>query len=142
MPTIPITEYRNARVLTEDGSRIDVEINHPEYGWIEYTLDVDDTDMTIDNSALMTLIGSDKQAYVPPTPEEAAAEKAFIIRRDRDFRLTQLDIVLSNPLRWDAMSAEEKAPWITYRQALLDVPQQSTFPDSVTWPASPDGLFS
>ena len=142
MPTIPITEYRNARVLTEDGSRIDVEINHPEYGWIEYTLDVEDTDNTIDNSALMTLIGSDKQAYVAPTPEEEAAEKAFIIRRDRDFRLAQLDIVLSNPLRWDAMSAEEKAPWITYRQALLDVPQQSTFPDSVTWPASPDGLFS
>ena len=48
--SIPITEYRNAKVLTADGSRLDVEINHPEAGWIPYTLDVADTDMTIDNS--------------------------------------------------------------------------------------------
>ena len=54
--SIPITEYRNARVLTEDGSRIDVEINHPDYGWIEYTLDAHDTDMTIDNSAQLLLL--------------------------------------------------------------------------------------
>ena len=140
--SIPITEYRNAKVLTEDGGRIDVEINHPDYGWIEYTLDVEDTDMTIDNSALMTLIGDDKEPYVAPTAEAVAAEKAFIIRQERDFRLAQLDIILSNPLRWDAMSDEQKAPWIAYRTALLDVPQQSSFPDSVTWPASPDGMFS
>tara|TARA_B100000424_G_scaffold166817_1_gene128203 strand:+ start:1390 stop:1812 length:423 start_codon:yes stop_codon:yes gene_type:complete len=139
--SIPITEYRNAKVLTADGSRLDVEINHPEAGWIPYTLDVADTDMTIDNSALLTLIGDDKEAYVAPTPEEAAATLSAEVRADRDFRLSQLDIVLSNPLRWAAMSDEEKAPWITYRQALLDVPQQSGFPNSVTWPSSPDGMF-
>ena len=95
--SIPITEYRNAKVLTADGSRLDVEINHPEAGWIPYTLDVADTDMTIDNSALLTLIGDDKEAYVAPTPEEAAATLSAEVRADRDFRLSQLDIVLSNP---------------------------------------------
>jgi len=139
--TIPITEYRNAKVLTADGSRVDVEINHPEAGWIPYTLDIDDTDMTIDNSALLTLIGDDKEAYVAPTPAEAEAAAAADVRADRDFRLSQLDIVLSNPLRWAAMSDSEKAPWITYRQALLDVPAQSGFPNTVTWPSSPDGMF-
>jgi hypothetical protein len=27
--------------------------------------------------------------------------------------------------------------WKTYRQALRDVPQQSEFPNSVTWPTEP-----
>lgn len=33
--------------------------------------------------------------------------------------------------------AETKAKWTTYRQALRDVPQQSTFPNSVVWPTPP-----
>jgi hypothetical protein len=31
-----------------------------------------------------------------------------------------------------------KAAWKTYRQQLRDVPQQSGFPETITWPTSPD----
>ena len=126
--------------MTADGTIITVEINTPNDGWVPYTLDTSDTDMTIDNSALLTLIGDDKEAYVAPTPEEAAATLAAQVRNDRNIRLSEVDLVLSNPLRWAAMSDEEKAPWVTYRQALLDVPQQSGFPNSVTWPSPPEGF--
>ena len=135
--SIPITEYRNAKVINADGSRVDVEINHPEYGWIPYTLDTSDTDMTIDNSALLTLIGSDKEAYVAPPAEEVAAEKARQDRELRDFYLSEMDQILSNPLRWAAMSTEQQNAWTTYRQALLDVPEQSGFPDNINWPTKP-----
>ena len=135
--SIPITEYRNAKVINEDGSRIDVEINHPEHGWIPYTLDTSDTDMTIDNNALMTLIGADKQAYVPPTAEEVRAELELAVRSERDFYLEEMDAIVANPLRWAAMPTEQQTEWATYRQALLDVPQQETFPESVTWPTKP-----
>jgi hypothetical protein len=135
--SIPITEYRNAKVINEDGSRIDVEINHPEHGWIPYTLDTSDTDMTIDNNALMTLIGADKQAYVAPTAEEVRAELEREIRAERDFYLEEMDLIVANPLRWAAMTTEQQNAWATYRQALLDVPQQETFPESVTWPTKP-----
>ena len=138
--SVPITEYRNAKVMNADGTIITVEINTPDHGWVPYTLDTSDTDMTIDNSALLTLIGDDKEAYVAPTPEEAAATLAAQVRNDRNIRLSEVDLVLSNPLRWAAMSDEEKAPWVTYRQALLDVPQQSGFPNSVTWPSPPEGF--
>mgnify|MGYP003116810547 FL=1 len=57
--SIPITEYRNATSLELDNSRIDVEINHPDFGWIPYTLDMTDTDMTVNNDDLLSLIGSD-----------------------------------------------------------------------------------
>jgi hypothetical protein len=30
-----------------------------------------------------------------------------------------------------------KEVWATYRQALRDVPQQATFPDTIDWPTSP-----
>ena len=135
--SVPITEYRNAKVINEDGTRVDVEINHPEYGWIPYTLDTSDTDMTIDNSALLTLIGSDKEAYVPLSDEELAAILAAEHRELRDFYLAEMDTILSNPLRWASMTSEQQNAWTTYRQALLDVPAQSGFPDSVTWPEKP-----
>ena len=31
----------------------------------------------------------------------------------------------------------DQAAWATYRQALRDIPQQPSFPYSVTWPTSP-----
>ena len=136
--SVPITEYRNAKVINADGTRVDVEINHPEYGWIPYTLDTTDTDNTIDNSALLTLIGSDKEAYVAPPAEEVEAEKARQDRELRDFYLAEMDTILSNPLRWASMTTEQQNAWTTYRQALLDVPEQSGFPDSITWPTKPD----
>jgi hypothetical protein len=139
--SISITEYRNAKVINEKGD-IDVEIKHPEYGWIPYTLDVDDTDMTIDNSALTTLIGADKTAYVAPTAEEILAKKSQIVRDNRNWLLGEADKVTYNPLRWAAMTSTEQSAWATYRQSLLDLPTQAGFPDTVTWPTRPDGKYT
>lgn len=35
------------------------------------------------------------------------------------------------------LSASAKAQWATYRQSLRDVPEQSGFPDDITWPTEP-----
>jgi hypothetical protein len=73
--------------------------------------------------------------YVAPviTKEMEAAS----VRGYRSELLMQLDAVISNPLRWAAMTAEKQAALSTYRQALLDVPQQSGFPDNINWPVAP-----
>jgi len=136
--TIPITEYRNAKVIEADGSRIDVEINHPEAGWIPYTLDITDTDMTIDNDALLELIGDDKEPFVGQTEEQIREELEANVRIQRNFLLAEMDQVISNQIRFDAMPTEKQNQWTTYRQALLDVPQQSGFPETVNWPDKPD----
>jgi len=101
--TIPITEYRNAKVIEADGSRIDVEINHPEAGWIPYTLDITDTDMTIDNDALLELIGDDKEPFVGQTEEQIREELEANVRIQRNFLLAEMDQVISNQIRFDAM---------------------------------------
>ena len=42
-----------------------------------------------------------------------------------------------NPMRWELLSDVEKQAWRDYRQALLDVPQQEGFPNTITWPEAP-----
>jgi len=136
--TVTITEVRNAASLQSDNLRMDVEINHSQHGWIPYTLDPADTDTTIDNDAVMALIGDDFAAYVPPTQAELDAAAAAQVRADRDYRLVEVDAIAGNALRWAALDADTQAAWSTYRQALLDVPQQSGFPHDITWPTKPE----
>jgi hypothetical protein len=73
--------------------------------------------------------------YVAPVI--TAEMKAESARFERNHQLSQIDMVISNPLRWASMTAEQQAAWTTYRQALLDIPQQAGFPDNITWPTSP-----
>lgn len=135
---ITITEVRNAASLQSDNLRMDVEINHPDYGWMPYTLNPSDTDMTINNDEVMALIGTDFSAYVAPTQAELDTETAANVRAKRDNILaTVVDPIVSNPLRWASLSSDKQAEWSNYRTDLLNVPQQSGFPNSVTWPTKP-----
>ena len=138
MPTVTITEVRNAQSLNAENTAFDVEINHPEHGWIPYTLNPDDTDMTVDNSVLLTLIGSDYVAYVAPTQAELDAELAASLRGQRDQKLVQeVDPIVTNPLRWAELTDAKQAEWTQYRTDLLNLPEQSGFPNTVTWPTKP-----
>ena len=135
---IKITQVRNAVSLQSDNLRMDVEINHPDYGWIPYTLDPADTDTTIDNDAIMALIGTDFAAYVAPTQAELDAATAAHVRMERDNILsTVVDPIVSNPLRWADMTSEKQAEWASYRTALLDITDQDGFPHDITWPTKP-----
>ena len=134
---ITITQVRNAVSLQADNLRMDVEINHPNFGWIPYTIDPADTDTTIDNDAVMSLIGDDFTAYAAPTQAELDAELSEQLRMERDGLLVEVDAFVGNPLRWATLSTEQQDAWAVYRQALLDVPQQAGFPNDVVWPVKP-----
>lgn len=137
--TVTITQVRNAKALNTDNTRFDVEINHLDHGWIPYTLDPSDTDNTIDNSALLALIGSNYASYVAPTQADLDAGTALQIRSDRDYKLlTEVDPLVSNPLRWAELTSDKKTEWSQYRTDLLNLPQQSGFPNTITWPVKPN----
>lgn len=136
--SIEITEARNGIYIDTNGS-IDCEINHPIFGWIPYTLRDDDPDATVDNDAVKAILGSNIAAYVPPTQAELDAQASAAIRAQRDYLLeTEVDPIVSNPLRWADMTAEQQASWAAYRTALLDITDQAGFPHNVTWPTKPD----
>ena len=135
---IEITEARNA-VYTDADGNIDCEINHPEYGWIPYTLRDDDPDTTINNQNLKIILGTNIAAYVAPTQDELDAEAARNVRSQRDFLLqAEVDPIAGNALRWNDLTDAQRAAWTQYRTDLLNVPQQSGFPDNVTWPTKPE----
>jgi len=135
---IEITEARNAVYIDADGN-IDCEINHPEFGWIPYTLRDDDTDTTINNEEIKSILGSNISAYVSPTQDELDAEAAMNVRGQRDYLLeTKVDPIAGNALRWNDLTDAQRAAWTQYRTDLLNVPQQSGFPNNVTWPTKPE----
>lgn len=136
--SITITQVRNAASLQADNLRMDVEINHPNYGWIPYTVDPADTDTSIDNNAVMALIGSNFTAYVAPTQAELDAEAAEQVRAERDRKLVEeVDPIVNNPLRWADLTAAKQAEWTQYRTDLLNITDQAGFPHNVTWPTKP-----
>ena len=138
MAQVTITEVRNAQSLNAENTRFYVEINHPEFGWIPYGLNPDDTDNTVDNSVLLGLIGTDFEAYVAPTQAELDAELAAGLRSERDQKLAEeVDPIVSNNLRWNELTDAKQAEWTQYRTDLLNVPQQSGFPHNITWPTKP-----
>ena len=139
MPQVTITEVRNAQSLNAENTAFDVDINHPEHSWIPYTLSPDDTDMTVDNSVLLELIGTDYAAYVAPTQEELDAKLAVSLRFERDQKLVEeVDPIVTNPLRWAELTDAKQAEWTQYRTDLLNLPAQAGFPNTVTWPTKPE----
>jgi hypothetical protein len=69
----------------------------------------------------------------PPTTEQLATNA----RGHRDSLLSEVDSIVGNPLRWASFSEAEQQSWADYRQALLDVPQQTGFPNTINWPSKP-----
>jgi hypothetical protein len=138
MPTVTITEVRNAQSLNAENTAFDVEINHPEHSWIPYTLSPDDTDNTVDNSVLLGLIGSDYAAYVAPTQAELDEALSASLRAQRDQKLVEeVDPIVTNPLRWGELTDAKQAEWTQYRTDLLNLPAQAGFPNNITWPTKP-----
>jgi hypothetical protein len=78
-------------------------------------------------------------AWVAPSDAVYDEWKATEVRAERDRLLsTKVDPLVSNTLRWADLSSDKQNEWTVYRQALLDVPQQSGFPSTVTWPTKPE----
>jgi hypothetical protein len=137
--TVEIKNVRNAQSLSADNLHMDVEIEHPIYGWIPYSITPHDTDTTIDNNLIISLIGNNFLTYVELAQEELDAETAAQVRSDREYKLfTEVDPLVSNFLRWADISSEKQTEWTQYRIDLLDVPQQSGFPNNIIWPNKPE----
>ena len=133
---VQITEVRNARSMNAENTHFDVEINHPDYGWIPYALTPWDTDNTINNTELLALIGSD---YVAFSQADEDARQAEFSRYQRDKRLeNEVDPIVTNPLRWADLTTEKQNEWSQYRTDLLNVPQQAGFPNTINWPTKPE----
>ena len=131
---VEITEFQNAKYINE--TWIDCDVNHPQHGWIPFTVNPDDTGSDVDIPKLYdTLVKSNPEPYIPPTQEELDERKAGEIRGWRDNILQyEVDPYVMNMMRWGELSDEMQEKVKTYRERLLEVPQQDGFPHDVKWP--------
>ena len=60
--------------------------------------------------------------------------QAKVEREQRDIYLVNADF---SQLEDTGFSASKKAEWVTYRQALRDIPTSSGWPHNITWPTKP-----
>lgn len=68
-------------------------------------------------------------------PAKVLADKWSEIRSERNLLLTESDWTQGND---SPLSAEVKAAWAKYRQALRDIPQQYADPDLIIRPEPPE----
>ena len=61
-----------------------------------------------------------------------------LARQTRNACLHYLDRV--NPIWYASLTTDQQQQLITYRQQLLDVPQQAGFPSTIVWPTKPHWL--
>jgi len=125
-----------------DQSAVDLTIEHPELGTIPFTASANDTEALGQSLYARAKSGEfgDIAPYdgpPPPDPQEVLAQE---VRAERNQKLAALDVIVSNPLRWAEFSEPQQVALAAYRQALLDVPQQSGFPDEIDWPEVPGFL--
>jgi hypothetical protein len=91
---------------------------------------------------VITDANTGEQTIRPYTDEEIAVvvqSRFTTMRAVRDHKLaSEVDPIVSNPLRWADLTAEKQAEWAAYRRALLDITAQSGFPHDIAWPTKPE----
>ena len=118
----PAPEVTDLQVAVQSGVKQDAKGN-----WVQ-DWDVRNKffDYTNDEGTVVTRAEQEAEYTAKKTADKAAA-----IRAERDKKLAETD--------WMGMSdVTMSEAWATYRQALRDVTEQDTFPESVTWPTKPE----
>jgi len=134
------TNVTNPIWSSAEHNAIDCEVTFDEIGTVPFTANPLDTSNPSSKQIFDECVEGkwgNIAEFVPyiPTTEELAAQ----VREQRDALLQELDSIVGNPLRWASFSTEQQTAWANYRQALLDVPQQAGFPNTITWPTKPEG---
>jgi hypothetical protein len=123
------------------GSDLDsVEFNLQGKSWLEG--DYSAADYYIDQAQAVAKLSKPGEFYQWNQEQKQwhfdAEYAASNARHQRQQCLSLVDQV--NPMWYASLSAEQQQQLCTYRQALLDVPQQADFPVQVNWPAKPTWL--
>lgn len=86
------------------------------------------------SSGRVIVADQDGSPYLADAPTPTTEQLADAARQTRDTLMAASDwtVLADSPL-----STAQKNSWKAYRQALRDVPSQTGFPDSITWPVKP-----
>lgn len=121
-----VNSARNPKWTDHGQTRIDLEVDFDELDeeYVLFTADPNDVlswGSDLYNRAVAGEFGV--VADFEPPADITGDEAVYELRLVRDEKLVkEVDPLVTNPLRWDALSAEKQQEWRDYRQALLDLP--------------------
>lgn len=121
-----INSARNPKYSRYDKTTIELEVDFDEldedYVWFNaHPDDIVSWGPELYNRAVAGEFGPVAEFEIPEDMTGEVAQQ--LLRDERDSLLTKdVDPIVTNPLRWDALSAEKQQEWRDYRQALLDLP--------------------
>ena len=126
------TNVTNPKWTSAEHTTIDCEVTFDEIGTVPFTATPNDTEEHGRDIYVKAIAGEFGviAEWTPPTTEQLASNA----RGQRDALLAELDSIVGNPLRWASFRSEQQTSWANYSQALLDVPQQAGFPNTINWP--------
>ena len=76
--------------------------------------------------------------WVEPDAQTSYDYYSNEVRQLRNYLLfAEVDAISNTPLKWQDLSEEKKAEWAQYRRDLLNITEQSGFPQNVIWPTKP-----
>jgi len=122
-----INDARNPRWADFKKTSIDLEVDFDELDEVYVPFNAHPNDIVswgpdLYNRALAGEFGEIAEWEIP---EDVTGEEAMEqLRFERNLLLTEeVDPLVTNPLRWAALTEEQQQAWSAYRQALLDLPQ-------------------
>jgi hypothetical protein len=125
-----INSARNPKWANYRKSSIDLEVDFneldEEYVWFNaHPNDIVSWGPELYNRALAGEFGPVAEFEVPA--DIVGTDALILLREVRDGLLaSEVDPIVSNPLRWNGMTEEKQQEWAAYRQALLDLPETQT----------------
>jgi len=121
-----------------------VDNNGQILGWYDQEIhtDIPEPNVEVSEEVWQNAIDSSHNTIINGVTSQVdyrnAEQKASDTRFYRNELLVrEVDPIVTNPLRWAELSSTEQQAWTDYRTALLDVPQQASFPEDIVWPTKP-----
>lgn len=111
-------------------------IKHIEYGVGEFIADPNDC-VQYGKDVYANAINGEYGPIGPYDDGITLESTSMMIRHTRDTLLSELDALVTNPLRFAELSVDTQAALAIYRTELLNVPYQEGFPYDVVWPVMP-----
>lgn len=127
-------EFKNPKFMNnKEYIKLEFEYNGQTNYFIASPNDIESHGKDLYNKAINGDFG-EIETEIEVSPHELAIK---IAREERNLLLKELDLVVSNPMRWQEFSDTEKKQIYEYRKLLLDLTDQEGFPDIIKWPELP-----
>jgi|LakMenEpi03Aug12_release.lakeMendotaPanAssembly.Ray.scaffolds.fasta_scaffold100030_3 hypothetical protein len=130
---IEITNLRNVQRMPDESFLLDVDILAPGSPVETVVYCARGSDIAVTGQwVYQQIIEGHIQGEITnwvPFPPPSNEEVGNRVLKVRNFKLcTEVDPVVSNPLRWADMTEAQRQEWINYRLALLDLTNDPNFP--------------